>query len=223
MSLLQSSFFVAFFTHHNLSQGSLTFARWFLFICSNNPHWVFFFFFSPQTNQTLLLDSTGHVSVTWRVNCCFVPSSLWLHISQAAFQKQSITSAWCCQVAQIVFISSFPLNLCASIVAEKEVNRFVTCPVFVCFLKKIYWWLCGAVEPESAHCFILNIDRMHYAVLLPTSCLIPCCRWKHKHWLECLLLALSTLWRRWRSCWILGVSYSPNRTGYMNGFGDGDL
>lgn len=56
--------------------------------------------------SVLPLDSTGHVAVAWRVLCCFVISSMQLHIPLGALQKCSIIPAY------------FVIDLCGSSVVR---------------------------------------------------------------------------------------------------------
>ena len=60
----------------------------------------------------LLLDSSGHVSVTWCVGPGLVPSFMPLWIPARSFQKWSVMPAWCCWAAETVYFTTSPWFLC---------------------------------------------------------------------------------------------------------------
>lgn len=58
-----------------------------------------------STNQDCAAVTATHWPSSF-LQHCFVLSSEWLHIPQGAFQEQSVTHAWCCWVALMLFASA---------------------------------------------------------------------------------------------------------------------
>lgn len=117
-------------------------------------------------NELLWLDSTGHTSLTSRVQ-------LSLFCPSGAFQRRRIMPACYCCLALIVFIWSFFLDFCASSMDEQF--EWLNCFLVVCFVWFLLPFLTSLsyISQVDTGSFILKTDRMVYDVPVSDFLLAP--------------------------------------------------